>query len=158
MLSAIWSQVEFLVEMGIYHLRGQTLIEGRRSALPRDISKRADTLSALAGDHLQGAQKRVMLHLCQRVSAAAPQRNLAIHGQWMRNDHIGSVAAVSWFKVDPDEPLRLLPIDQLVPLVIEAGAISQTMFSLLHDLGALASIEANTAESMAAPTLKSPPV
>ena len=135
-LAALWSQLEFLSELWIYHLRGQSFSEGRREGVPRDISQRLGKLRALAGDNLGGDQRRIVVALCDRGTVAAPKRNLALHGNWMLHHGLGVVAAVSWFKVTLDEPLQALPIDDLPPLVLEVGQVGRIMLDLLVKRGA----------------------
>ena len=135
MLSIIWAQLEFLVELWIYHLRNQTFDEGRATSLPRDISKRIGVLYALAGDTLKRDQRVIVLALCERGMAAAPKRNLAIHGNWMVNEDIGAVSAVSWFKVPVGETLSYLPHSDVPGLVIETASIGLALYQLLEKRG-----------------------
>lgn len=83
----------------------------------------------------------IFLGLCERIIAAAPRRNLAVHGQWVRqSDHNDEPAAVSWFKVPVDEPIKKLYPAELPPLTVEAGAISKALYELLDHRGAFAAI------------------
>lgn len=140
-LCCLWSQIEYCVEVGIYHLQGLSFIEGRQTELPRDISAKATKLAALAGDQCQGRERRAFLDACERIGEAAPLRNLVVHGHWARlSDHNNAVAAVSWFKVPVDEKIsRILP-DQLPAITTEAGAISRALFELLDARGAFKTI------------------
>ena len=135
-LAALWAQLEFISEIWIYHLRRQSFADGRREGVPRDISKRLGKLSALAGDNLSGKHRAAVIAFCDRGLAAAPKRNLALHGNWMPHHELGIIAAVSWFRVAVDEPYEVLPIDDVPPLVLEVGALAQEMLNLLVERGA----------------------
>ena len=141
-LSVLWSQVEYLVEAWIYHLQGVSFEERRETELPRDITRKATKLSALAGNALAIRERRVVLDLCERIALLAPKRNIAVHGHWARlSDHDDAPAAVSWFKVPPGEPiLRLLPVE-IPDLAVEAGAISRGLYDALYPRGAFSLVE-----------------
>ncbi len=136
LLSVTWAHFEFLVEAAIYHLRDQTFDEGRQGPpIERDISARLKTLRTLAEAKLARSQRLTLLDVCERGIVAAPRRNLAIHGNWMPNHDIGAIAAVSWFKVSPGEPLKSLPFDQIIPLSEETAALGLKLLGLLQDRG-----------------------
>jgi hypothetical protein len=136
-LTVLWSQFEFLCEWAIYHLRNQTFNEGRRTTLPRDISKKLGTLKALGGDQLQDPHRAELIEICDRGLALAPMRNLAVHGNWWDHHERGETCAVSWFKVTPEERLAALPASELPALTAETAAIGVAMSRLLKKLGAL---------------------
>lgn len=141
-LSVLWAQVEYCVEAAIYSVQGPSHAEGRATTLPRDISQKAGRLSALVRDNCSGAEEAAFLDLCDRVIAAAPLRNLAIHGHWCRlRDHDNDPAAVSWFKVPVAVPIqRLLPA-KLPAIAVEAGAISRELYRLLDARGAFTYVD-----------------
>lgn len=137
MLSVLWSQVEFCVEAAIYSVQGLDFVEGRQTELPRDLSRKADKLKALVGNYCRGSERRSFIHLCDRVSAAAPLRNLAVHGNWARlTDRGNAIAAVSWFKVPVGEQIQMLFPEQLPGVASEVGAISLGFYELLPPRGA----------------------
>ena len=133
LLSVLWSQIEFCVEMGVYHFKGMTFEEGRNAAvLKRDISKQLEQLKALAGDACGRRDRLTFNALLDRAAVLAGDRNLAIHGHWVRlSDHDGKVAAVSWRYVTVGDELNRLETSLLKGMCIEAGLISQGLFDLL---------------------------
>lgn len=135
-LTVFWAQLEAIVEWMIYRLRGQTFMQGRTTALPRDISKRIGLLAALAGDHLEPAKRREVLALCDRAQVAAPKRNIASHSVWSSNAFARpqEVRAASWFNVPVGDPLPTLLASEIEPLMREAGAISLSLYRLLESI------------------------
>lgn len=141
-LCAIWSQVEFCTEAAIYNVQGLSFKEGRQTTLPRDISKKATKLSALAGDHCQQPERGEIQALCERITAAAPRRNIAVHGHWCHlSDHDNTPAAVSWFKVPVEEQTSTFLPEELEALTVEACSISLSLYRLLDARGAFSDID-----------------
>ncbi|MGI8841825.1 MAG: hypothetical protein ACR2F8_13750 [Caulobacteraceae bacterium] len=135
-LTVLWSQFEFLTEWAIYHLRNQTFTEGRRTTLPRDVSKRIGVLQGLAGDRVQPPERAELLAICDQGLKTAKKRNLAAHGNWWFHDDQGETCAVSWFKVAPEDWLEFLRVSELPALIAEVAAIGRSLSGLLERLHA----------------------
>lgn len=136
-LTVIWAHLEYCVEAAIYRLQGLSDVEGRAMELPRDLSRKANKLSAIAGDHCKGAERRAFQDLCARIVAVAPLRNLVVHGWWVyRSDRDNEPSAVSWFKVPVGEPVQWVSRSQLPDITAEAGLISRALYDLLVARGA----------------------
>jgi hypothetical protein len=136
-----WSQIEYLVEKGIYNLQGVSDADGRKLRLPKDITARSGKLKALAGDKCTDAyERKAFTALCDSVVELAWKRNLVVHGLWVRlSDHDHEPAAVSWLNVPIGEQIRKLSPAELPSLTIEAANISKQLYALLHTRGAFES-------------------
>jgi hypothetical protein len=140
LLTVLWSQVEFCVEMGVYHFKGLTFEDGRsQKVLKRDVSKQLEQLRALTGDKCEREKRLAFASLIDRAADLALGRNLAVHGHWVRlMDHGDAVAAVSWRYVAVGDEIERLGADQLRPMCIEAGLIAKGLHELLDGEGAFA--------------------
>lgn len=140
LVTVLWSQVEFCVEMGVYHFMGLSFEEGRaRGVLKRDISKQLEQLRALAGDKCNRKKRKAYGALIDRAATLAGLRNLAVHGHWVRlSDHENKVAAASWRHVAVGDEIEKLATSELRGMAIEAGAVAKGLYDLLDPDGAFA--------------------
>lgn len=107
-----------------------------RKGLPKDFSKRATKLQAIAGDHLKGPDRRALIQLCERATIAARQRNLAIHGYWVPDIDRKEPVCLSWYHTKDGAPWERMYARDLPDLIRETRDITNGMLTLLVRNGA----------------------
>jgi hypothetical protein len=135
LICVFWSQFEFVIELGLYLLVKIKMFD---PAQPRDISlKIAKVKTYIETNITDKVQRKHMLEICDRGIAAALRRNLAVHGKWARDAETKKPIAVSWFKVQPPDPLITFPVSELLPLADEIVFLSREMHEFLISQGVL---------------------